>query len=100
MATRVVPSDGPSDGPVRRNALDPPLRHAAYKSSAEYLAVLRQPPAHISAADLISALERMAAHHIPTQTDAKPASIYKDLCAIVWLLKRANRSIARFSRGI
>jgi hypothetical protein len=69
------------------------IRHfvmPAYKGKAAYLAVLRQIPSRISAPNLISVLEKILARQNPTQPDGKPASIYTDLCAIVWLLKRAS----------
>jgi hypothetical protein len=69
------------------------IRHfvmPTYNSKTEYIGVLRQIPARISRPDLISLLEQIAATHIPTQPDARPASIYADLSAIVWLFRRAS----------
>jgi hypothetical protein len=67
-----------------------------YLAKAEYVGTLTELSARISkvagkisVSDLISALEQAAVSYVP-KSDAEPTSIYKDLCAIVWLLKRQS----------
>jgi hypothetical protein len=76
------------------------IRHfvmPAYTGNADYIKVLIQVGVEISKSakpisklDLTTALQNMRAPHTPTEPDAKPKSIYSDLGAIVWLLKRAS----------